>query len=287
MKFFFTFVGLLKSSWAKVVFKGHFLSKNQRGRNSVIIIGNGPSLAMDIDFIVSKKSNLFSYMCVNEFASTDYFSVLKPNYYLLLDSVYWGDEISNRLLILQEKTINDIVSKTKWNLILFVPFSANNYYSFMDKISSNKNIKIHFFNNNSYSFSFFNMFLYKNNLAMPTCQNVLSACLYVCLTLGYSLNLLIGADHSWHENIIVNDDNQLLLQDVHFYNQKSEYKVWSDGANEKTNKSVSEIFSILGMVFADYQILGLYSKYLKSKIYNVSARSYIDAFDKKNISDFF
>ena len=124
--------------------------------------------------------------------------------------------------------------------------------------------------------------LYKKYLGMPVIQNVLVGCVYLALNIGFKKIYLLGADHSWHEHIVVDDNNVLCIQDS--YNSfaagpKLSPMLHPDGKSFK----VDELFLALSKMFKAHVILEGYSKTLGAKIYNVSSKSYIDAYERIKI----
>lgn len=71
-------------------------------KKECVILGNGPSLKKslenDLDFI----SNRIVF-CVNFFATSDYFEVVKPKFYVFADPGFWGKQTS---LLLKDKIEN-------------------------------------------------------------------------------------------------------------------------------------------------------------------------------------
>lgn len=248
-----------------------------------IVIGNGPSLNKiinNIDFFKGKKK-----ICVNEFAHSEHFEKIQPDYYLLMDPGYWGKSPSVNLDILNQKLRNVIRDKVVWPLKIFIPVEGKNCNIFSELEKQNNNIEVYYFNQTSVScIKALNYYLYKNYLAMPLAQNVLVACIYMALNIGYKNIYLLGADHSWHENIYVDDSNILYWKDVHFYDKSTPKltPIFKDIEETKRFK-MHEILSALSLMFEGYILLDDYSKYLGAKIYNASEKSYIDAFERYRI----
>ena len=48
---------------------------------------------------------------------------------------------------------------------------------------------------------------------------------------------------------------------------------------------MSEIMSVLATTYEKYELLERYSKFMGSKIYNMSKVSYIDAFERKKLGE--
>lgn len=237
-----------------------------------MILGNGPSLndslANHLDFI--KQSDIF---CVNLFAISPFYTQLKPNNYLLLDDAFL--DINHERASL---AIKHLVADTTWAVNLYVPYKFKKSHYFIENISKNSNLKPFYFNYVIFEgYDWLRFWIYKQELAMPQCQNVLVALLFRCINLGYEQIYLLGADHTWHETLRLNQDNKLILTDTHFYGQK-DYDV---GSTMPQNKSyLAAQFLSLHKAFKGYEVLARYAKHQKTKIINASERSYVDVFEK-------
>jgi len=88
-----------------------------------IILGNGPSLnkALGNEVKLLISNNLF---CVNYFVYTEYFTVLKPQYYVINAPELWSKNVLKKVKSNSEKLFSAIGEKTNWEMILFLPYSA-------------------------------------------------------------------------------------------------------------------------------------------------------------------
>jgi hypothetical protein len=120
------------------------------------------------------------------------------------------------------------------------------------------------------------------NLGMPRPHNVLVPTLFLALKMGFKNVVLFGADHSWHEEIRIDESNQLTVNHEHFYDKSKQimpmYKL--DGKEYYLH----DVFRKLHLAFKGYFVLKEYADYLGSKILNASKKSYIDAFEKIKLS---
>jgi hypothetical protein len=119
-------------------------------------------------------------------------------------------------------------------------------------------------------------------LGMPQAQTVIIAALTLMINRNFEQIHLFGADTSWHEEIRLNDQNQLLIKQVHFYDKPKDIThqpVYSDAQRQRTFSMASQFLS-LHKVFRGYEVLRDYADHRGVKILNASAKSYIDAFDR-------
>ena len=249
-----------------------------------VILGNGPSLKESLqskknyEFIISKPK-----FCVNSFPISNEFFKLKPEFLVFMDPFYWAKNLSEPYKSEIIK-IKENIKKADWDITIIMPKYAEKWNFFID--ISSKKILVKYINTNTSNESDFNkkVILFKTNQAMPQVQNVLIACLYVGINIGFKNLYIFGADHSWHENLMIDENNILNIKDLHFY----------DNTDIKYNKAYSEadlskifnmcsFFEALSKKFYGYMELEKYSKLLGSKIFNASAKSYIDAFEKIKI----
>lgn len=248
--------------------------------DTCVILGNGPSLqqSMDAHPDFFKSHDL---LCVNSFSVTKEYTELKPSYYVMLDPGLWlGDHETAK------KTFECIRTTTSWPLTLYIPVSASDQGIFKELARANPNIRVVFFNYTVYKgFQNLGYWLFRRNLAMPQSQNVLVASLFLAVNMRYKNVYLFGADHTWHQNLHVDDNNMLCLKDVHFYEQeeKASYRPFYKGAHLTETFTMHEILATFSKVFIGYFVLNEYAKSRGCTIYNASDVSFIDAFKRIKI----
>lgn len=246
-----------------------------------VIIGNGPSLnetfKENINFFNGK-----TIACVNNFATSEYFGVIKPDFYFLLDSVYWSKNISSEIRYLNEQSFQLLKEKVSWPITIIMPLVAKQWSWFIDLPKLNKNINFCYVNlTRIFCSKSLRYFLYSKNLAMPRCVNVLINAAILAINMGYKKIFLVGADHSWHESIIIGEDNVVYYKNEHCYsgNNISLSPFFTDVEEIKKHK-IHEFFHILSLMFEGHQDVAEYAKYAGAKVYNVSKKSYIDAYER-------
>jgi len=239
------------------------------------ILGNGPSLndslSKDLEFI--QASEIY---CVNNFAAYPIFEELKPQNYVLLDPAFYQYSPRNNAHKIVEKTIHSF-EKTNWEMTIFLPQTAKKSY-LVEVLSKNSFIRIYYFNYTILSgFSWWNHLFFNWNLGMPQCQNILAAALFIAIQRNHSEIYIFGGDHSWHEELRL-EDNELVSKETHFYQQNSSIDKIS-GKPHSVNK-MYKILQSLSKAFLSYEYLEQYAKSKSIKIYNASSKSYIDTFEK-------
>ncbi len=244
---------------------------------SCVVLGNGPSLKQSLE----KHADFFKQhplVCVNSFSVTEEYTMLKPLYYVILDYSFWKSDDKHIL-----STLEAIKQKTTWEMYLFVPQMSASSKRFEKFCAENKNIKLCYFNYTVFKgFDSIANYFYRKNLAMPQSQNVLVASLFLSINVGYKKIYLFGADHTWHQTLLVNEQNELCLKQVHFYEQEEKINLvpFYKGAHLKETFRMDEIFVTWAKVFWGYLMLNNYANKQNAKILNASEISFIDAFER-------
>lgn len=271
-------------SLLKILFQSKFSAALPRSeKNSCIILGNGPSLNTSL----ARHYEFFkqhSLVCVNHFALSKEYTSLKPSYYVLLDPVMWLNNADDAA----KRTFDAIIENTTWELKILIPQKVRGSEFLKRVTDANPHIKVHYFNYTVFKgFRYFAHALFRRNLAMPQSQNVLVASIFLCINMHFKKIILVGADHTWHENLHVNEQNQLCMKDVHFYENESSvsYRLFYKDATRQEIFRMHEIMLTLGKVFYGYQVLKDYADQRGAVIYNASEVTFIDAFERKKIDE--
>lgn len=266
-------------SIAKVIVKSKLGVQLPPAQNTkCFVLATGPSLKPSIQ----KHLELFKQtplICVNSFAMSTEFEELKPQYYVILDPFFWERENETTI-----STFKNLVEKTKWKLHLLIPQYARNQSVFSKLHKKNPNIELIPFNYTVFKgFPSVAHWFYKKNLAMPQSLNVTITALFLGINLGYKEVYLVGADHTWHENLHMNGENILHTKVTHFYENDNEVKLvpfFKGGDPEKGTQKAYEFFDIWSRTFYAYIMVNNYALYHNCKIYNASEVSFIDAFKR-------
>jgi hypothetical protein len=220
---------------------------------------------------------------VNHFSQSNLYETLKPRYYVIADEAFWESEnLTNEDIKLKIKnTLISIKDKTTWPLIFFTPVSA--LRKFMNYFSGNSNIRVIDYNKVSVEgFIFFKKWSYKHNLAAPSAQTVLNAAIFNALSIGFKEINILGADHSWHKNLFLRNDNVLCLLDDHFYDKQQQplmpligYRIGDDPP-----KVHEELYTAAKALEIHHEI-NAYAKSINVKIFNRSSFTFVDAYERR------
>ena len=250
-------------------------------RGTLNILATGPSLKKDFqeNFNFFLKSDL---LVVNDFVLDESFNQIKPSYYVFADPGYWLDKelTTEENLSIREKIFNLIIKNTSWRLDIYVPKVSGNFFKEIFKENSYISVKSY----NSVDIgnvdNFWGHFCLKYNLVAP-CVNVLGTSIYLGINMGFKTLNIYGADHSWSEDLRVDNNNRVCTISRHFYDEvnQNNLRPWLKVNNE--NYKMHEILSDLSKTFYYYFIINNYAKSKGVKVYNRTSCSHIDAFSRK------
>jgi len=173
---------------------------------------------------------------------------------------------------------------TQWDVLFHVPYDAKGT-EFVTRLIQNKHIGVRFFNQTAVPcrIKALLFWLYRHEMAIPRCQNVLIPSIYLTILSGYERVAIVGADHSWHRDILVRD-GVVMLRDPHFYDDDDELRPFYKNATETF--TMAEIFQIWAKVFTQYDQLSAFARALRVDVVNSSSISYIDSFKSCALAHF-
>jgi len=257
-----------------IVRSGFFLKKEDFSGKDFIVCGNGPGLEADLKAYTDlfRKARVVT---VNNFLYSEYFTLIRPEYYFILDAAYFSDTgpangVISRFL---EK-----MQQVSWPMSLYVPWQYKR--SYLVRSVKNPNIRIRYYNYvvckggfDSVNFLFYNL-----GLAFPQCQNVLNGALFMLSRNGARRLFLCGAENDWHLKFRVNEKNQVYFVDDHFYDKGGEYRL--------LNNNMAFLLESSSKALRTYLEVERYAQHRGTKIYNCSGYSMIDAFERLSKEEF-
>lgn len=252
--------------------RGTHLKRRQKG-GRIIVMGNGPSLATTISEHLALLQQTDT-LAVNFAANHPSFYQIKPRYYLLADPHFFSESTDSNVMSLWAN-----LSDADWDMTLIVPhrFQAKTYE--MLRLVCGSAVKVSTFNNVGIEgFEIFSNAAYWLKLGMPRPRNVLIPAIMIAIWLKYKEIILVGADHSWMETLRVNDHNQIMAVQKHFYqdSEQEECRV----AEEYRGYHIHQIVNSMAIAFKSYCQIANYAARRGVKIYNATPGSYIDAFER-------
>lgn len=252
------------------------------------VLVNGPSLTKSIESggDVWKERNT---LCVNNFALSELYPRIQPKFYLLHDPFFFVDLDQLKPPSLREDILamfQAIIHHTSWPMYLLIPYQyKKNIEKYRPELLNAENVKLVYYNyvvmdgwpKVIYPF-------YRRGKGMVQSQNVGVAALFLGLIMGFKKIYLLGADHSWHKTIYVNQKNLVVVREEHFYD-KDEGKeiVMYQDPQEKIPFTMAELFLAWHKVFKGYQNIAKLAQTFDAKIYNATPHSFIDAFERTKL----
>ena len=267
-------IGCSLKSMIKLMLKSKTstISSVATNEDSVIIMGNGPSLN---DTIAQYSDVLMKTptLAVNFAANAPQFQDLKPRYYVLADPHFFVAVQDVNVLKLRENLV-----AVDWPMILFVPFEAKKRGFAID----NPNIKIEYFNFLAVEgFEWLENWAYSSGRGMPRPRNVLIPSIMVAMKMGFGNIYITGADHSWTKTLSVNERNEVVSIQPHFYkeDENEEKRVRVDYLKYPLHQIVYSFY----VAFKSYHSVQRYALHKGVDIYNATPESFIDAFPRRNL----
>lgn len=250
--------------------------------DTVFVVGNGPSLKTTMEKYAGKVSKN-DVIAVNCMALTDYFAVLKPKAYLLVDPIYWDEQIVNPT---REKLYDKLIADTKWPMTIAFPDMARRMRG-IERLKANENLRLLYFNTRNTVADTKSFEAWDKNLVGPPAQTVMNTALYLAIKWRYQNIYIIGADSSFLADLHVDQKtNKLYSLDTHFYSNQSVYKndVYKyEGEVRYFPQKFHEELLSESIAFSGYWDLRYYAEYAGVQVYNASEFSWIDAFERKKL----
>lgn len=246
-----------------------------QGADRLIIMGNGPSLRPVLDSEIDTLSHT-SCMAVNFAANTPDFFKVKPALYTLADPHFFRSVDDSNV-----KNLLANLGQVDWKMFLFVPRQSS---AAMKQLVANGSITVVGYNAVGVEGCqpLVNL-LFDHKLAMPRPRNVLIPSIMIGAWLGFRNIYLAGADHSWTRGLGVADDNRVITNLPHFY---------QDNAHEQervravyTNVHLHELFLSYHIAFKAYHEIQAWAPGHGTHIFNVTPDSFIDAFPREKFPD--
>lgn len=263
----------IKSCVKQVVEKSAKINPANSATNQLIILGNGPSLRTNLDNDLDLLRSADT-LAVNFAANTPEFSEIQPTYYLLADPHFFdkaGEDPNVGRLI---ENLNSIT----FPMTLFVPAGARK----ADSYFHNHNLTVkHFSFTAVEGYTWFENAMMNSHRGMPRPRNVLIPSIMVGIWLGYKEIYLLGADHSWLKTLSVNDRNEVVSIQPHFYKEDSREQ---QRVNEVyVNRQLHEVLESMMIAFKSYHRIREYADRCGTQIFNSTPGSMIDAFERASL----
>lgn len=234
----------------------------------LIILANGPSLNHTI---AESLPSLLAHptLAVNFAANAPEFRTLRPRYYVLIDPHFFSGSDDPNVTRLW-----DNLAGVDWPMTLIVP--ARRRRDIPAKFSSDNILTV-----NDIAVEGFlplENAAFARGWGMPRPRNVLIPSIMAAIALGFKEIYLTGADHSWMKTISVNDRNEVVSIQPHFY--KDDDKELSRVRTDYLHRPLHTILDSFRIAFASYHTIARFAASRGIRIVNATPGSYIDAFPR-------
>ena len=260
----------------KVEGKAWSLKRKQK----TMILANGPSLNSDIKKILQESLTSEVYV-LNFFAATEYFTKIKPEYYVLTDRMYWSQTINDDFKKDNENLFL-CLDRVDWKMNLICPESGYKWIS--DRLKSNKNIRIIkvYSANVEIKSEKINLFALNRNLITPHFINGLVLVLWHAIIQKTSKIEIYGADFSLFKEYFVNQENNEVYNVMtHFYKNTKAQKIVGQKYPNEPKKMLHTKLLQTWSSFNQMYLLSKLGKIRNIKIVNCSSNSYLDCFERQ------
>ena len=246
-------------------------------KERAMVLGNGPSLQSDMQTIFNRRKGADLY-CVNAFALTEYFSKLKPDFYVFADPMYWIDDINEDMKKNRRDTILALL-EANWPITVICPMAAVSFLT--DALSASNFIKIVGVNRNECQFKIHSvqMLALKHGLVTPNFINVAILALWWCIVKKIPDIELYGADFSAHLELKLDKDTgEASTGTKHFYEanksdaMKKHHLKYTKGPRRKMHERFFQIWQS----FYQMYLLSELSEVKKLNLVNFSNNTNLD-----------
>ena len=247
--------------------------------DKTIVLGNGPSLKVDMDMVLEKS--LYSEIyALNYFAVTEYFKEIRPEYYVLTDRMFWDQNANSNIKKDNEKLFS-CLDKVDWKMNIVC--HETGFKKIYERLKDNKNIKVLGVHSVNIKFNNekINLYALNKNIATPHFINALVMVLWHAIYRRRKDIEIYGADFSMFKEYYIDQKTNEL------YSSFSHFTKNTEAQNDAVNKYPGEQKKMLHTRMYQ-QWSGFYQMYLLSrlarinniKIINYSSNSFLDCFDR-------
>ena len=249
-----------------------------RPAQSMVILGNGPSLAGDLPRLIERREyETEDFLAVNFFAEDDRFEVVKPKYYVLSDPMFFRDSACRDRVRALYATL---ARKVAWPMNLYVQYYNPERFDYRAALP-NPNIRIVRFHTQVYrGFRGVEFWLYRHGLGSANFGTVVQVCEYVALLLGYKTLELYGVDHTLLDGLSVDDENRLCRADRHYYDDAPAVPKPIFQKVPHRPYTMAVYLAEVAELFRGHEVLRDYAAALGARIVNRTRGSMIDAYER-------
>lgn len=240
---------------------------------SIAILGNGPSLRQTIDSYPTWLSSV-SRMAVNFASTSSDFRILRPDYYIMIDPVFFPAPGAAPTLA---DDAWEAIRHADWKMTLFVPSSRLDDARRL--LGDSSTVGLRPVNITPVEgWRWFTHRAFDAGLGMPRPRNVLIAAVMAAIGEGFGKIYLAGADHSWTRTLAVDSDNNVCNTVAHFYEEKRVEQETTRIVEAYRGIHLHNVLESLMIAFRSYFHIKAYAAARGVEIINITPGSFIDAF---------
>ena len=248
---------------------------------SVLILGNGPSLAEDLPRLIARGEHTAKdVMAVNYFALDERFTTVRPAYYVLSDPMFFRDSVCRDRVAELYRTLAE---KVTWPMNLYVQYYNPERFDYRRRLT-NPHIRIVPFHTLLYhGFRSVEFWLFRHGLGSANFGTVIQNGEYIGLLLGYRHLSLYGVDHTLLEGLCVDASNRLCRADRHYYDQgaaAAPRPIYFNATLPPVPYTMASYLAEVAELFRGHEVLRDYAATLGARIVNHTAGSMIDAYER-------
>lgn len=259
----YTFKSLYDSTYKNELLKNRDYKDLYKGKRC-FILGNGPSLSKHKNLGMLANEVVFS---VNQFYRSDLFDVVKPNFHVMVDPLFFSLDANNP--VENDTLVRMQELKYKKDTRCIFPYTSKSFIE-KSKISNDQTIYIHsrYRMHNGYDRDI------RMDKNLPLVQNVIHAAIYCAIYMGFKEIYLLGCDMTGILTSYIKEQTELNIEDEHVYEYTNEekmrmLKVRNDNNNEIMLKSY-------GVTFGVFRNIYNYCKNRGINIYNATIGGALD-----------
>ncbi len=216
-------------------------------------------------------------MAVNFAPLSEEFRRMRPAYHVLADPHFFSETDDSGLGKLWAS-----LRKVDWPMKLLVPGAMR---SKACRLLGESGVEVVPFNDVGIEgFDAVCRIAFDLRLAMPRPRNVLVPSLMAAIWMGYDTVYVAGADHSWMRTLAVDDNNEVVAIQEHFYKESGQEQ--QRVSHEYKGYRLHQIVESMAIAFRSYHRIENYARVKGVAIYNVTPGSYIDAFERRRLPEY-
>tara|TARA_B110000208_G_scaffold188834_1_gene249233 strand:- start:1614 stop:2546 length:933 start_codon:yes stop_codon:yes gene_type:complete len=243
-------------------------------KDVLLVLGNGPSIKDDMPQIIETSGDASIY-CVNHFADSEYFEILKPDFYGFLDPYFWESNVGEEYERRRSESLRNLKEKTSWPLYVFIPDFAK--IEVFNELANNENIRLIVYNylhrnlQNEWIF----LRLLRKSILMPKAINVVHHSVFNGMMMGFNRIDVYGIDASIYRSLETDPiTNEVFNVHKHFYGI-NRTRIHFCGDTSRC-LSMEECLGNETSIFKGYRVLASLSRLMRIETVNMCSNSMVD-----------